>query len=45
LPEGFNEALIKAKKKVASGQPLGYEIDQIIKNAQNKAEEFYKNKK
>ena len=45
LPGGFKEALFSAKKKVASGQPLGFEIDQLIKNAQNKAEEFYKDKK
>jgi hypothetical protein len=45
LPEGFKEALFSAKRKVAAGQPLGYEIDQIIMNAQNKAEEFYKDKK
>lgn len=44
LPTGFTEALFRAKKKVAAGQPLGYEIDQMIKNAQNKAEEFYKDK-
>jgi hypothetical protein len=45
LPAGFTEALFSAKKKVSSGQPLGYEIDLLIKNAQNKAEEFYKDKK
>jgi hypothetical protein len=45
LPEGFTEALFRAKKKVAEGQPLGFEIDQIIKNAQDKAEEFYKDRK
>lgn len=44
VPEGFREALLRAKKKVAEGQPLGFEIDQIIKAAQDKAEEFYKNK-
>ena len=45
LPAGFTEALFRAKKKVASGQPLGYDIDQMIKKAQEKAEEFYKDKK
>jgi hypothetical protein len=45
LPEGFKEALFSAKRKVAAGQPLGYEIDQMIKNAQDKAEEFYKDRK
>jgi len=45
LPVGFPEALFSAKKKIAHGQPLGYEIDQMIKRAQTKATEFYKNKK
>jgi hypothetical protein len=45
VPQGFTDALFSAKKKVASGQPLGYEIDQLIKSAQNKADEFYKDKK
>ncbi len=44
VPEGFQEALLSAKRKVNAGQPLGYEIDQMIKKAQNKAEEFYKDK-
>ncbi|HBQ83745.1 MAG: hypothetical protein A2X05_15925 [Bacteroidetes bacterium GWE2_41_25] len=42
LPAGFTEALFRAKKKVAAGLPLGFEIEQIIENAQKKAEEFYK---
>jgi hypothetical protein len=45
LPEGFQDALLRAKAKVNSGQPLGFEIDNIIKAAQDKAEEEYKNKK
>jgi hypothetical protein len=44
VPEGFKEALLSAKKKVASGQPLGYEIEPMIKAAQDKAEEYYKHK-
>jgi len=44
VPEGFRDALLRAKKKVASGEELGFGIDQIIQNAQDKAEEFYKNK-
>ena len=39
------QALLRAKSKVNSGQPLGFEIDDIIQAAQNKAEEVYKNKK
>jgi len=45
LPEGFIKALLNAKKKVAAGQPLGFSIDQMIKSAQDKATEFYKDKK
>jgi hypothetical protein len=44
VPEGFLEALLRAKNKVAAGQPLGFEIDLMIQNAQDKAEEFYKDK-
>jgi hypothetical protein len=44
VPDGFREALIRAKKKVAAGQSLGFEIEPMIKKAQDKAEEFYKNK-
>ena len=44
LLAGFTEALFSAKKKVAAGQPLGFEIGQMIKKAQDKAEEFYKDK-
>jgi hypothetical protein len=45
LPAGFTEALFRAKKKVAAGQPLGFEIDELIKTSQEKAEEYYKNNK
>lgn len=44
VPDGFREALLRAKKKVAENQPLGFEIDQMIKTAQEKAADFYKNK-
>ncbi|MBK8882932.1 MAG: hypothetical protein IPN67_11260 [Bacteroidales bacterium] len=40
LPEGFQAALLSAKAKVNAGQPLGFDIEQIIKTAQKKAEEF-----
>jgi hypothetical protein len=45
VPEGFREAILRAKQKVAAGQALGYDIDQMIKAAQDKAEEFYKDKR
>ena len=44
LPEGFIQALLNAKKKVAAGEPLGFSIEQMIKTAQDKATEFYKDK-
>jgi hypothetical protein len=44
LPEGFQSALLRAKSKVNTGQPLGFEIGKIIEAAQKKAEDFYKNK-
>jgi hypothetical protein len=45
VPEGFREALIRAKSKADAGQPLGFEIGDLIQSAQKKAEEAYKNKK
>lgn len=45
VPEGFREALLRAKQKVAAGQPLGFIIDPLIKTAQEKAEAFYRDKK
>jgi hypothetical protein len=45
VPEGFREALIRAKMKANTGQPLGFEIETMIKTAQDKAEKEYKNKK
>lgn len=44
VPEGFREALISAKMKVNTGQQLGFDISLLIKKAQDKAEEMYKNK-
>lgn len=41
LPPGYKEAVLRAKQKVALGQPLGFEIDELIKKSQDKAEEFY----
>ena len=42
IPRGFYDALKRAKRKVAAGEPLGFDIEQITKDAQQKAEEFYK---
>ncbi|RPH89796.1 MAG: hypothetical protein EHM72_19880 [Calditrichaeota bacterium] len=44
VPEGFKEALLSAKHKVKTGQPLGFEIKEIIQAAQDKADKFYQNK-
>ncbi len=40
VPEGFVEALLSAKKKVANGEPLGFTIEEILKVAQDKAEKL-----
>ena len=45
VPEGFRGALLRAKQKAATGQPLGYDIGQMIKAAQDKAEVFYMDKR
>jgi hypothetical protein len=45
LPRGFKDALFRAKKKVQECQPLGFDISNMIKEAQNKAEKAYKDKK
>jgi len=45
VPEGFKEALLRAKQKATARQPLGYKIDEMIQAAQDKAEEFYKTTK
>jgi hypothetical protein len=45
LPEGFQDALLRAKAKVNAGEPLGFEIEKTIRKAQDKAEETYKDKK
>lgn len=44
VPSGFREALLSAKMKVNSAQPLGYDIELMIKTAQEKAAEQYKNR-
>jgi hypothetical protein len=45
LPLGFGEALLRAKEKVAEGKPLGFSIEQMMRNAQAKAEKFHPEKK
>jgi hypothetical protein len=45
LPIGFKDAIISAKQKIGAGKPLGFEIDSLIKVAQIKADEHFKNEK
>lgn len=38
VPEGFQEALISAKKKVSMGEPLGFSVEEMLNIAREKAE-------
>ena len=38
VPEGFAEALVRAKKKITTGEPLGFSVEKMLKSAQEKAE-------
>jgi hypothetical protein len=40
VPEGFAEALIRAKKKVANGEHLGFSVEDMLKEAMEKAEKY-----
>ena len=40
MPIGFEEALLKAKKKVAEGKPLGFNVEEMLRIARAKAEKF-----
>ena len=40
LPEGFAEALIRAKKKNMNGEPLGFTVEDMLQNARDRAEQF-----
>ena len=45
IPKGFEEALIRAKNKVTNGLPLGFNVEDMLKTAQIKAEKFQPEKK
>jgi hypothetical protein len=45
IPKGFEEALIRAKNKVANNQPLGFTVEDMLQQAQAKAEKFQPEKK
>ena len=38
MPAGFAEALVKARKKVANYEPLGFSVEEMLKKAQDKAD-------
>ncbi|MEO5600568.1 MAG: hypothetical protein ABIR06_06555 [Cyclobacteriaceae bacterium] len=45
MPEGFAKALIQAKKKVENYEPLGFEVEEMLKIAQDDAEKSQPEKK
>jgi hypothetical protein len=45
VPEGFAEALIRAKNKAVNREPLGFSVDEMLKEARDKAEKFEKENK
>jgi hypothetical protein len=38
VPEGFTEAIVRAKKKVLNYEPLGFTVEEMLKAAQDKAD-------
>jgi len=45
VPDGFEDALIRAKQKVGKGEPLGFSVDEMLIKAREKAEKFQPEKK
>ncbi len=45
VPDGFAEALIKAKKKVDNGEELGFSVDEMLAKARQRAEKIQPEKK
>jgi hypothetical protein len=45
IPIGFQEALLRAKKKVAEGKSLGFKVEEMLRLARIKAEKFQPEKK
>lgn len=45
VPTGFQDALISARKKVANLEPLGFKVENMLIEAQDKAEKEYKDQK
>ena len=44
VPEGFPEALQRAKQKVANDQPLGFSVEEMLQQAQDQAEKEFAKK-
>jgi len=40
VPAGFSEALLSAKKKISNNEPLGFEVEDMLKEAREKAEKY-----
>jgi hypothetical protein len=45
VPKGFEEALLSAKKKVSDSKPLGFEVEEMLRQARLKAEKMQPKKK
>ena len=45
VPKGFEEALLRAKKKIADGTPLGFNVEKMLRKARIKAEKIQPEKK
>jgi len=43
VPEGFYEALQRARDKINKVDPLGFEVEEMLEEARDKAEKKYKN--
>jgi len=44
VPAGFYEALERARNKINNSEPLGFEVEDMLEEARDKAEQKYKNK-
>ena len=45
VPEGFEEALERAKRKIMNIEPLGFSVDEMLEDARDRAEKEFKRKK
>jgi len=42
VPEGFMEALLRAKEKISRNEPLGFEVEEMLEKARDQAEKEFK---